>query len=127
MSAFGLSRSTDLTLAESEDFVAAYFRQFPGVKAYLDGLRKQAARQGYVETMLGRRRYFPNLQNQMNQNLRNREEREAINAPIQGTAADIMKLAMIKVPQALQQENLHAKLLLQVHDELVLECPEENC
>jgi DNA polymerase I len=126
MSAFGLSRSTDLTLAEAEDFVTAYFRQFPGVKAYLDGLRKQAARQGFVETMLGRRRYFPNLRNQMNPNLRNREEREAINAPIQGTAADIMKLAMINVPPALQKENLRAKLLLQVHDELVLECPAEE-
>lgn len=126
MSAFGLSRSTDLTLAEAEDFVAAYFRQFPGVKTYLDNLRKQAAHQGYVETMLGRRRYFPNLRSQMNPNLRNREEREAINAPIQGTAADIMKLAMIKVPPALQTGNLHARLLLQVHDELVLECPEEE-
>ncbi|HEX7556044.1 MAG TPA: DNA polymerase, partial [Leptolinea sp.] len=126
MSAFGLSRSTDLTLAEAEDFVATYFRQFPRVKTYLDGLRKQAAQQGYVETMLGRRRYFPNLRNQMNQNLRNREEREAINAPIQGTAADIMKLAMLKVPSAIIKENLKAKLLLQVHDELVLECPREE-
>ncbi len=126
MSPFGLSRSTDLTLAEAENFVSAYFLQFPGVKTYLDGLRKQAARQGYVETMLGRRRYFPNLRNQMNPNLRNREEREAINAPIQGTAADIMKLAMIKVPPALQGAGLQARLLLQVHDELVLECPEEQ-
>lgn len=126
MSAFGLSRSTDLTLAEAENFVSAYFKQFPGVKSYLDDLRKQAARQGYVETLLGRRRYFPNLRNQMNPNLRNREEREAINAPIQGTAADIMKLAMIKVPAALLSDNLRAKLLLQVHDELVLECPKEE-
>lgn len=126
MSAFGLSRSTDLTLAEAENFVAAYFKQFPGVKTYLDGLRRQAASQGYVETMLGRRRYFPNLRNQMNPNLRNREEREAINAPIQGTAADIMKLAMIRVPPALKAENLQARLLLQVHDELVLECPEKE-
>jgi DNA polymerase-1 len=123
MGAFSLSRSTGITLAEAEDFVAAYFRQFPGVKVYLDGLRKQAAQQGYVETMLGRRRYFPNLRTQMNQNLRSREEREAINAPIQGTAADIMKLAMIMVPPSLVKEGLKAKLLLQVHDELVLECP----
>jgi DNA polymerase-1 len=123
MGAFSLSRSTGITLAEAEDFVAAYFRQFPGVKKYLDGLRKQATQQGFVETMLGRRRYFPNLRTQMNQNLRGREEREAINAPIQGTAADIMKLAMIKVPTRLDSENLKAKLLLQVHDELVLECP----
>jgi DNA polymerase I len=123
MGAFSLSRSTGITLAEAEDFVASYFKQFPGVKKYLDGLRKQAAQQGYVETLLGRRRYFPNLKTQMNANLRGREEREAINAPIQGTAADIMKLAMIMVPPALKNNNLQAKLLLQVHDELVLECP----
>ena len=96
MSAFGLSRSTDLTLAEAEEFVASYFKQFPGVKAFLDGLRKSAAEKGYVETLLGRKRYFPNLKTQTNPNLRNREEREAINAPIQGTAADILKLAMIQ-------------------------------
>ncbi|MEI8130960.1 MAG: DNA polymerase I [Leptolinea sp.] len=123
MGAFSLSRSTGITLAEAENFVTAYFQQFPGVKIYLDGLRKQAAQQGYVETLLGRRRYFPNLRSQMNSNLRGREEREAINAPIQGTAADIVKLAMILVPPALEKEKLKAKLLLQVHDELVLECP----
>jgi DNA polymerase I len=123
MSAFGLSRTTDLTLAESEDFVKAYFIKFPGVKSYLDGMRKLAAQQGYVETLLGRRRYFPNLRGQSNQNLRNREEREAINAPIQGTAADIMKLAMIRLPGALLAEKLQTRLILQVHDELVLECP----
>jgi len=123
MSPFGLSRTTDLTLAEAENFVKAYFLQFPGVKAYLDGIRRLASSQGYVETLLGRRRYFPNLRGQMNQNLRNREEREAINAPIQGTAADIMKLAMIQVPPAIARSGLPARLLLQVHDELVLEVP----
>jgi DNA polymerase I len=123
MSAFGLSRSTGLTLAEAEDFVKAYFRQFPGVKTYLDQIRKLATQQGYVETLLGRRRYFPNLANMSNLNLRSREEREAINAPIQGTAADIMKIAMIRVPSAMENEKLAAHLLLQVHDELVLECP----
>ena len=123
MSAFGLTRSTELTLAESQDFVAAYFRQFPGVKKYLDGIRKETARSGYVETMLGRRRYFPNLKSGLNQAMKNREEREAINAPIQGTAADIMKIAMIRIPPALAQAGLHGKMLLQVHDELVLECP----
>ncbi|MBN2677117.1 MAG: DNA polymerase I [Anaerolineaceae bacterium] len=123
MSAFGLSRSTDLTLAESEEFVKSYFKQFPGVKSFLDGLRKSATEQGYVETLLGRKRYFPGLKTQTNPNLRNREEREAINAPIQGTAADILKLAMIKIPQTLKQSSLAASILLQVHDELVLECP----
>ena len=123
MSAYGLTRSTELTLAESQEFVEAYFKQFPGVKKYLDGIRKEAARTGYVETMLGRRRYFPNLKSGLNQAMKSREEREAINAPIQGTAADIMKIAMIKIPPALAQASLHGKMLLQVHDELVVECP----
>lgn len=126
MSAFGLTRYTDLTLAESEDFMEAYFKQFPGVKRYLDNMRIQASQRGYVETLLGRRRYFPGLKEQRNYNTRNREEREAINAPIQGTAADIMKLAMLRVQPALIEAGLAGKLLLQVHDELVLECPEDE-
>ena len=124
MSAFGLTRATDLTLAESENFMQAYFKQFPGVKGYLDQIRRLAADQGYVETLMGRRRYFPALKNQTNQALRNREEREAINAPIQGTAADIMKVAMLHVPPALVAAGLKCRMLLQVHDELVLECPQ---
>jgi DNA polymerase-1 len=123
MSPFGLTRTTDLTLAEAEDFVNAYFQKFPGVKRYLDNIRQQAAQQGYVETLLGRRRYFPGLQNAQNHQVRQREEREAINAPIQGTAADIMKIAMLRVTKALAHAGLSARMLLQVHDELVLECP----
>lgn len=126
MSAFGLTRTTDLTLAEAEDFVHAYFDQFPGVKNYLDNMRILAARQGYVETLLGRRRYFPGLSQETNTNIRNRAEREAINAPIQGTAADIMKIAMLRVPRELKNQGLSAKILLQVHDELVLECPDNE-
>lgn len=123
MSPYGLTRSTDLTLAEAENFVKAYFARFPGVKAYLDGTRKTATERGYVETLLGRRRYFPNLKSGTNFNLRQREEREAINAPIQGTAADIIKLAMLDLPARLKEADLSAKLLLQVHDELILELP----
>ncbi len=126
MSAFGLSRGTGLTLGEAENFVREYFNDFPGVKQYLDGIRTLAARQGYVETLLGRRRYFPNLANPVNINMRNREEREAINAPIQGTAADILKIAMIHLMPALKTSGLNARLLLQVHDELVLEAPREE-
>ncbi len=126
MSAFGLSRATDLTLGEAENFVKEYFEHFPGVKKYLDNIRVLAARQGYVETMLGRRRYFPNLANPINVNMKNREEREAINAPIQGTAADIMKLAMLKLQPALTANHLKGRILLQVHDELVLEVPENE-
>jgi len=126
MSAFGLTRSTELTLAEAETFVKTYFEKFPGVKKYLDGIKKQAASQGYVETLLGRRRYFPALQSKQNVQIKNREEREAINAPIQGTAADIMKIAMLKIPPALEKAKLNAKMLLQVHDEIVLECPKDE-
>ena len=126
MSAFGLTRSTELTLAEADEFVRAYFTQFPGIKKYLDGIRKQAAQDGYVETLLGRRRYFPALQSKINMAMKNREEREAINAPIQGTAADIMKIAMLHIPAALKNAGLHAQMLLQVHDELVLEVPKEE-
>lgn len=126
MSVFGLTRTTDLTLAEAESFVKAYFQKFPGVKKYLDGIRKQAAQQGYVETLLGRRRYFPALQGKANVQVKNREEREAINAPVQGTAADIMKLAMLKIPPALQAAGLKARMLLQVHDELVFEVPKDE-
>ena len=124
MSAFGLSRGTGLTLGEAENFVREYFNDFPGVKQYLDGIRILAARQGYVETLFGRRRYFPNLANPVNVNMRNREEREAINAPIQGTAADILKIAMIHLLPALKSSGSKARLLLQVHDELVLEVPQ---
>ncbi len=126
MSPYGLTRSSDLTLAEAEDFVEAYYKQFPGVKAYLDNMRRLAARQGYVETLLGRRRYFPGLKSGGNPATRAREEREAINAPIQGTAADIMKIAMNRVAQALKENASRGRMLLQVHDELVLECPEKD-
>ena len=126
MSVFGLTRTTELTLAEAETFVKAYFEKFPGIKKYLDGIRKQAAQQGYVETLLGRRRYFPALQGKANVQVKNREEREAINAPVQGTAADIMKIAMLHIPPALKEAGLKARMLLQVHDELVLECPKNE-
>jgi DNA polymerase-1 len=128
MSAYGLSRSTDLTLAEAENFVRTYFERFPGVKAYLDQIRRRAAEQGYVETLLGRRRYFPQLARGAGAlpEARSRAEREAINAPIQGTAADIIKLAMARIPSALRAAGLQGQMLLQVHDELVLECPQKE-
>jgi len=126
MSAFGLTRTTNLTLAEAENFVKAYFQEFPGVKAYLDGIRKSAAENGYVETLLGRKRYFPQLKNPATAQVRSRAEREAINAPIQGTAADILKIAMIRLPGAIEKAKLHAKMLVQVHDELLLETQEDE-
>jgi len=126
MSAYGLTNATDLTLAEAENFITTYFEKFPGVKGFLDGVRKQAAEQGYVETLLGRRRYFPNLVRGASYNIRQREEREAINAPIQGTAADIIKIAMLQLPKELQKTCLKAQMLLQVHDELMFEVPEDE-
>lgn len=128
MSPYGLSRSTDLTLAEAENFVKTYFERFPGVKRYLDETRQVAAEKGYVETLLGRRRYFPQLMRsaQVSENARSRAEREAINAPIQGTAADIIKLAMLRLPKAFEEADLSVKMLLQVHDELVFECAEKE-
>jgi DNA polymerase I len=126
MGSFGLSQSTGLTVGESEEFIRVYFKQFPGVKSFLDELRIKAARDGYVETLYGRRRYFPNLRNSRNMNQQRREEREAINAPIQGTAADIMKVAMIRVMPILRGANLNARLLLQIHDELIFECSESE-
>ncbi|MEK6222477.1 MAG: DNA polymerase I, partial [Chloroflexota bacterium] len=126
MSPFGLTRTTDLTLAEAEDFVQAYFEQFPGVKIFIENLRNQALEDEYVETMLGRRRYFHGLAAQSNQLIKNRQLREAINSPIQGTAADIMKIAMLNVSNALKESGSAAKMLLQVHDELVLECPTDQ-
>ena len=129
MGPFALSRQTGLTLAEAEDFVKNYFARFPGIKTYLDETKRQAADRGYVETLLGRRRYFPLLArsggvtDSASAVLRARAEREAINAPVQGTAADIIKLAMLHLPDALKAARLRARLLLQVHDELVLECP----
>jgi len=125
MSAFGLSRSTEMTLSEAENFVKAYFQQFPGVRRYLDQARRQAAELGYVETLMGRRRYFPQLLRgaaSVPEAARARAEREAVNAPIQGTAADIIKQAMLRMPAALAEAGLSARMLLQVHDELVLEC-----
>lgn len=125
--AFGLTKTTGLTLAEAENFIKNYFERFPGLKKYLDDTKRLAAERGYVETMLGRRRYFPGLTQGGGTReaaiARARAEREAINAPIQGTAADIIKLAMLRLPTALAKAKLTARLLLQVHDELVLECP----
>ncbi len=126
MSAYGLTQTTELTLAEAEKFVETYFQRFPGIKGYLDQIREQAREFGYVETLLGRRRYFPRLATATNANIRRREEREAINAPIQGSAADIMKLAMIAVAEQLAASGLTGKILLQVHDELVLEVMDEE-
>jgi DNA polymerase I len=126
MGAFALAQNTGMTQLEAQDFIRKYFERFPRVRAWLDGTKRKAAELGYVETLLGRRRYFPELQapvSRVNDQVRRRAEREAINHPVQGSAADIMKIAMINVHRAIQQGGFQGKLTLQVHDELVLECP----
>ena len=126
MNEFGLIRATEMTLAEATKFRDEYLEEFPGIKNYIDTTKELAAKQGYVETLLGRKRYFPQLMGSATAQIRTRALREAINSPIQGTAADIMKIAMIRLPGELEKAGLEARMLLQVHDELLLECPEDE-
>jgi DNA polymerase I len=124
MSDYGLSARTDLSVEEATKFTRAYFARFKRIKEYLDEIKTYAREKGYVETILGRRRYFPELQqHNVVMALRQRAERAAINMPIQGSAADMIKLAMIQLDRRLQSEGLQACMVLQVHDELVLEVP----
>jgi DNA polymerase-1 len=125
MGAFRLSQSSGLTLGEAENFIKSYFERFPRVKGYLEATRQQAITRGYVETLMHRRRYFPIFQREkVSPQHRAAAEREAVNMPIQGTAADIIKVAMINLHRELVSRGLHGQMTLQVHDELVLEVPE---
>ena len=126
MGAFRLARETGLTLGEAETYVKKYFGQFPGIERYLEQTRHKARTDGYVETLFGRRRYFPVFKTAMsnaNRQAVQRAEREAVNHPIQGTAADIIKVAMIRLHKELKA-HYRARLVLQVHDELLLEVPQ---
>ena len=125
MSAFGLARQLSIGRGEAQDYVNLYFERYPGVKAYMDNTRQLAKEQGYVETVFGRRLYLPEI-NSRNGQLRQYAERSAINAPMQGTAADIIKLAMIGVDSWLQSATVDARLIMQVHDELVVEVRDEG-
>ncbi|NQD36087.1 DNA polymerase I [Permianibacter sp. IMCC34836] len=120
MSAFGLARQIDVGREEAQHYMNRYFARYPGVEHYMNEIREQARQNGYVETLFGRRLYLPEIK-AANQNRRKGAERVAINAPMQGTAADIVKRAMLAVDKWLIEENVPAKMLLQVHDELVLE------
>jgi len=119
----GLAEGAGISFYEAKEFIAKYFEAFPDVKKYLDETRALAHSLGYVETLLGRRRYLPDLASHMVQ-VKNAAERMAINAPVQGTAADLLKMAMIKVADTLKDEKENIKMLLQVHDELVFEVKE---
>ena len=120
LSAFGLSKQLTISTGEAKELMDGYFERFGGVRDYLRDVVLEAGRQGYTETMLGRRRYLPDLTSD-NRQRREMAERMALNAPIQGSAADIMKVAMLGVDRAIREEGLASRMLLQVHDELVLE------
>ena len=122
ISAHGLSRNLRIPRGEAQGFIDAYFEQFPGIRTYMEGRKRQAKADGYVETLFGRRILTPGLDRSGPQ--RGYSERAAINAPIQGTAADVIRRAMIRIPPVLAREGLSARMLLQVHDELVFETPE---
>jgi len=125
MSAFGLGRQLQVARNEAQQYIDLYFDRYPGVKQFMDRIRAQAAEDGYVETLFGRRLYLPNI-NDRNGLYRQAAERTAINAPMQGTAADIIKIAMIDVDAWLSQSNSGIRMMMQVHDELVFEVPEDQ-
>ena len=123
ISPFSLSQDIHVSVAQAKSYMEKYFAHYAGVRAYMDGVVEQGKSQGYVSTLYGRRRWLPELKSS-NFNTRSFGERVALNMPIQGTAADIIKLAMIRVEHRLAQEGLQAQLVLQVHDELIVECPQ---
>lgn len=125
MSDYGLEQATEMSRQESQKFIATYFERYPGVAAYLEATKEKARSQGYVETILGRRRYIPDI-NASNRQVREAAERMAINMPVQGTSADIIKVAMLDVCREMNQRKLHSRLLLQVHDELIFEVPQHE-
>jgi DNA polymerase-1 len=125
MSAFGLAAQLGIPQREAQTYIAAYFERYPGIRDYMDSTKKQVKEQGFVTTLYGRRVHFPNI-NSKNPAERAFLERAAINAPIQGSAADIIKRAMAKLPAAIAAKNLTARMLLQVHDELVFEAKESE-
>ncbi|MDA0655858.1 MAG: DNA polymerase I [Proteobacteria bacterium] len=122
ISAFGLARQLGIDQHEAKAYIEAYFERYPGIKDYMERLKSECRKSGMVETLFGRRIHLPGI-NDKNHMVRNYAERQAINAPVQGTAADIIKRAMIRVPAALRQNKLKAEMLLQVHDELLFEVP----
>ena len=123
ISPFSLSQDIHVTVAQAKEYMEKYFEHYSGVRAYMDRVVEQGKTDGYVSTLYGRRRWLPELKSS-NFNTRSFGERVALNMPIQGTAADIIKLAMLRVDAALRAEGLEARLVLQVHDELIVECPE---
>jgi DNA polymerase-1 len=122
MSAFGLAKQLGIERGQAQQYVDLYFHRYPGVKAYMESTRELARRQGYVETLFGRRLYLADIRAR-NAQRRQAAERTAINAPMQGTAADIIKKAMLSVHEWIVKQAVDVKLIMQVHDELVFEAP----
>jgi DNA polymerase-1 len=125
ISAYGLEQATELSREEATRFIESYFEKHPKVREYIESTKQQARERGYVQTLLGRRRYLPEI-NSSNQQIREAAERMAINMPVQGTAADIIKLAMIQLYQEMERRKLESRMILQVHDELLFEVPPEE-
>ena len=125
MSDYGLEQATNLSREEASQFIALYFERYPRVKEYLEATKEQARKLGYVQTVLGRRRFLPEI-NSYNRMIREAAERMAINAPVQGSSADIIKIAMINLHREMGRRNLESKMLLQIHDELLFEVPEDE-
>jgi DNA polymerase-1 len=125
LSPHGIAQQTGFSREEGARFIDSYFSKYPGIEEFISTTKATALKTGYVQTVLGRRRYLPEI-NASNFNVRAGAERMAINMPVQGTAADIMKLAMIRVHRCLEKQNLQARMLLQVHDELVFELPKKE-
>jgi DNA polymerase-1 len=123
--ALALSRQLSITLEEAKAFIKHYFERFSGVRAWLDKTVEEARQRGFVETLFGRRRYIPELRDR-NFSIRSFGERTATNSPLQGSAADLIKIAMIRIHAALERDRLKTRMLLQVHDELVFEVPESE-
>ena len=126
ISSFGLAERMEIGVREAKEFIDNYFRMYPGVNSYIQDTIEQAHRKGFVETLYGRRRYLKDI-NSRNANVRKFNERNAVNAPLQGSAADIIKIAMINVAGRMEKERLASKMILQVHDELVFDAaPDEK-
>ena len=125
ISAFGLAERLGTSRAEAARIINSYFTEYPGIRAYMDKQIELARKQGYVETMLGRRRQLRDI-NSANSVVRGFAERNAINAPIQGTSADMIKIAMIHIHQAIQEKSMQSRMILQVHDELVFDAHREE-
>ena len=125
MSDYGLEQATELSREEAAQFITSYFEKYPGIKQYLESTKQQARESGYVQTLLGRKRFIPEI-NSPNRQVREAAERMAINMPVQGTSADIIKVAMVNLYREMEKRQLKSKLLLQVHDELIFEVPREE-